>query len=160
MNPTIRFAKIDDFELVRNFDPHSKYIDPQKIKNKLVADEIILAFDNDKPTGIIKFSYIWATRPYMDLIWVLPEYRKQGVGVNLLQFLEDYLRENGYTHLMTSSEKQEAAPQEWHKKQGFIPCGELAGINLPDSDTPEVFFYKRIATGDPSKDALKEYSIL
>ena len=160
MKLNIRFATLDDFELVRRFDPHSKYIDPEKIRSKLGAEEIILAFDGEKPVGIIKFSYFWATRPYMDLIWVLPDYRKQGVGLQLLGYLEEYLRDNGYTYLMTSSEKHETAPQDWHKRQGFLPCGELAALNLPDDDTSEVFFYKRIATGDPKHDALKEYPIL
>ncbi len=156
---TIRFATPDDFQLVRTFDPHSKYIDPVRIQHKLDAQEVILAFEGTQPVGIIKFSYFWATRPYMDLIWVNAKLRGQGIGSKLLTFLETYLVENGYTTLMTSSQENEPEPQAWHKQHGFSEAGVLSGINLPMENTREIFFYKRIGSGDPKADCLKEYPL-
>ena len=160
MNITIRFADQSDFSLVRTFDPHSQYIDPEKIKSKLRDNEIIFAFDSEKPIGIIKFSYFWATRPYMDLIWVDESHRGKGVGSQLLIFLEKYLVEQGYTYLYTSSEENETAPQAWYKGHGFVQCGTLSAINLPHDENGEVFFYKHIATTDPTKEELRTYNLL
>lgn len=160
MSAMVRFADQGDFKLVRELDPHSKYIDPLKIKNKLRDGEIILAFDSNKPIGIVKFSYLWATRPYMDLIWVDESYRGKGVGSQLLTFLEKYLTEQQYTYLYTSSEENETAPQEWHKGHGFVECGRLSAINLPHDANREVFFYKHIAATDPTKDKLRTYEVL
>lgn len=144
MNLNIRFVQPEDFQLVRKLDPHSKYIDPNKIKQKLEANEVIVALDGVVPVGLIKFSNFWATRPYIDLIWLKDEYRGQGIGKQLLSFLEEYLIQEGHLYLMTSSQKDELAPQKWHRTQGFLPCGELSSLNLPMDDVSEVFFYKKL----------------
>ncbi len=158
MNISIRFAKSDEFQLVRRLDPHSKYIDPKKIQHKLDVNEIIIALESEKPIGILKFSYFWATRPYMDLIWLKKHYRGQGIGQQLLSFFEEYLITKGYFYLITSSEKDELAPQRWHQKQGFVPCGEVRGLNLPESDIAEVFFQKKLQNYQQEK--LKEFPII
>lgn len=144
MSLLIRFANPEDFALVRHFDPHSGSIDPVRIQHKLSAQEIILAFDATQPVGIIRFCYIWSVKPYLDLIWVSQSHRSQGIGTQLLHFLETDLLKHGYTHLMTSSMENEPAPQKWHKQHGFREIGQLADINLPDDDTREVFFIKEL----------------
>ena len=160
MNINIRFAKPEDFKLVRELDPHSKYIDPKKIKQKLEANEIIVALGDAAPVGLIKFSYFWATRPYMDLIWLKDEYRGHGIGKQLLSFLEKYLVKEGHLYLMTSSEKDEITPQKWHMSQGFLPCGELTSLNLPMNNTSEAFFYKKLTDAKNEDEKLKKYPIL
>lgn len=159
MDVKVRFGKIADFKQVRLFDPHSEYIDPNKIKIKLNQKEIILALSENKIVGLIKFSYFWSTRPYLDLIYVEKSFRNSGVGRELLQFLENYLVKNGYSYLFTSSEYAEKEPQAWHQRMGFKTCGILDKINLPHTSTKEIFFYKRIATGNPKNDHLKKYPI-
>ena len=160
MSINIRFAEPSDLKLVRQLDPHSKYIDPKKIGQKLAANEIIIVLDDTKPVGLIKFSYFWATRPYMDLIWLKEQYRSKGIGKQLLSFLEDYLVSEGHLYLMTSSEKDEPAPQNWHRSQGFTPCGELASLNLPMKDVAEVFFYKKLTDVKKEDEKLREYPII
>lgn len=160
MSINIRFAEPSDFKIVRQLDPHSKYIDPKKIEQKLAVNEIIIALDGTDPIGLIKFSYFWATRPYMDLIWIKEQYRSKGFGKQLLSFFENYLVQEGHLYLMTSSEKDELAPQKWHKSQGFIPCGELTSLNLPMDDIPEIFFYKKLTDAKKEEEKLKEYPIL
>lgn len=160
MSINIRFADPSELKLVRLLDPHSKYIDPKKIEQKVVANEIIIALDDVQPIGLVKFSYFWATRPYMDLIWIKEAYRNKGIGKQLLSFLEDYLVSQGYLYLMTSSEKDELAPQKWHTSQGFIPCGELTSLNLPMANVPEVFFYKKLTDTKKADEKLKEYPVI
>jgi ribosomal protein S18 acetylase RimI-like enzyme len=155
----IRFALSSDFQNIRQFDPHSNYIDPEKIKQKIAANEIILALRDQEIVGIIKFSYFWATRPYIDLVWVKQDFRRQGIGKQLIHYLEEYLVKEGYTHLLTSAEAQDPTAQSWHRSQGFVECGQITALNLPHDTTPEIFYYKRIASGDPKKDKLKTYVI-
>ena len=155
----IRFATQSDFRTVRLTDPHSKYIDPDKIRRKIEGKEVILAFIGKESIGIIKFSYFWATRPYLDLIFIKEEHRKSGVGIKLLDFLESYLLENGYCYLMSSSEEEEKEAKAWHRKRGFREIGKLVEINVPDSDVSEVFFIKRLEC-DQKADKLLEYPVL
>lgn len=69
----IRFAQLKDLKNVRRFDPHSEHIDKEKIRNKIEQKEIIVAEDNHEIAGLIKFSYFWQTRPYLDLIFINPK---------------------------------------------------------------------------------------
>jgi len=155
MHPNIRFADIGDFLKYREFDPHSMYIDPKKIDHKIKQDEIIIATNDDKIVGLIRLGFIWSTRPYMEYIYVDEQFREKGIGKALLAFLEDYLKKNQYGYLFSSSEEDEKAAREWHKKNGFKEIGKLPKINLPFDETSEVFFIKKISD---YKD-LKEYPI-
>ncbi|MFW5703574.1 MAG: GNAT family N-acetyltransferase [Patescibacteria group bacterium] len=141
---TIRFATETDFDLVRSIDPHAQNIDPDRIRRKIQGAEILLAYADGEPVGLIRFSYFWSTRPYLDLIWFQPHARGKGYGTQLLHFLEQYLVRQGHTHLLSSSQENEPGPQQWHKNQGFTFCGELKGINLPQEETSEYFYIKSL----------------
>ncbi len=145
-NFLIRFAREDEKDLVRNLDPHSKYIKPLRTKQQLEDKRIILAFDQDQPVGLIKFSYFWDTRPYIDLIWLKEAYRGLGIGTKLLKFLEDYLVKAGCSYLFISAQENEPKALKWHQSRGFKICGSLDKINLPQEDTKEIFLYKQISS--------------
>lgn len=151
---TIDFATIDDFENFRLFDPHSKYINPQLTKTKIQNSEIILAKEDIEIVGLLRLNYIWSTRPYIEFIFVKEDRRNSGIGKQLLQFLEEYLRSE-YAYLFSSSEEQDLKAIEWHKRNGFKEMGKLTDLNLPHDTTAEIFFSKKIS--DIGK--LKEYNI-
>jgi len=69
--------------------------------------------------------------------------------------LEDYLIENKYAYLFSSSGEQDIKAIEWHKKNGFKEMRKLSDLNLPHDKTAEIFFSKKIS--DVGK--LKEYDI-
>lgn len=142
---TIRFAAPQDFASIRRFDPHSKYLDPQRIHNKIVQKEILIAEENDTIVGLMKFSYFWATRPYIDLIYVEPKRRKQGISGLLLSFLEEYLIREGYAYLFSSAEHQDKEAQCWHEHMGFRNMGTITDLNLPHDETAEIFYSKKIS---------------
>lgn len=138
----VRFAKTSDFRKIRKFDPHSQYLDPKKIKRKVQDKEVILAREGEEIVGILKFSYFWQTRPFIDLIFVDEKYRGKGISVLLLKFLERFLVKEKYAYLFSSSEQK---AQNWHKHMGFKEMGKLTKINLPHDKTAEIFFSKKIS---------------
>ncbi len=150
----IDFASIEDFGSFRLFDPHSKYINPQLIKSKIQNFEIILAKEDSEIVGLLRLNYIWSTRPYIEYIFVKEDRRNSGIGKQLLQFLEEYLK-NEYAYLFSSSEEQDLKAIEWHRRNGFKEMGKLTDLNLPHDKTAEIFFSKKIS--DIGK--LKEYDI-
>ncbi|MBB3164554.1 ribosomal protein S18 acetylase RimI-like enzyme [Rhizobium laguerreae] len=79
----------------------------------------------------------------MEMIRVLPGYRRSGVGTTLFLAWEKAMRDDGARMLMTSSECDESRPQDWHRRNGFSETGaiELPGLQL----VPEIFFIKQIA---------------
>lgn len=155
----IRFATLKDFNQVRLFDPHSKYIDPEKIRQKLKNEEIIIATINSEIIGIIKFSYFWATRPFLDLIWIKENQRNKGIGKELLNYLENYLTSEKHNYLFSSAEEKDKEAILWHKKNDFIETGKVKCLNLPHDKTPEIFFYKRISKRPENEDSLTTYNL-
>ena len=142
----VRFARLDDLD----FAYQDGYITAKILKSKIEAqlalnpdriEDVVIAEWNGKRVGYVRLEYLWSIVPYIALIRVLPEYRRQGVGKALLRFIETFLREAGHDALYSSSQADEPEPQAWHRHVGFIECGFIAGIN---EDIGEVFFRKSL----------------
>ena len=142
----VRFARLDDLD----FAYQDGYITAKILKSKIEAqlalnpdriEDVVIAEWNGKRVGYVRLEYLWSIVPYIALIRVLPEYRRQGVGKALLRFIETFLREAGHDALYSSSQADEPEPQAWHRHVGFIECGFITGIN---NGIDEVFFRKRL----------------
>lgn len=141
----VRFARLDDLD----FAYQDGYIPAGVLKRKIEGqtlnpariEDVVIAEWNGKRVGYVRLEYLWSIVPYISLIQVLPEYRRQGVGKALIQFIETFLREAGYEALYSSSQADEPEPQAWHRHVGFEECGFIAGIN---DRVGEVFFRKRL----------------
>lgn len=143
---TIRFARLDDLD----FAYQDGYISAEMLKRKIDAqlalnpdriEDILIAERNGKRVGYVRLEYLWSIVPYISLIHVLPESRRQGVGKALLQFIETFLRDIGHEVLYSSSQTDEPEPQAWHRHVGFEECGFIAGIN---DGIGEVLFRKNL----------------
>ena len=139
MNLEIRFADFNDLESCVELDLH-KNIDT--IKNKISMNEVIVAEVNNEVIGCLKIEYIWTHLPFISYIVIRKEFRSYGVGKSMLTFLEQYLKENGQSTLLSSTMTDAVNPQKWHLKMGFIECGMLCGIN--DDGVGEIFFKKAL----------------
>ena len=142
----VRFARLDDLD----FAYQDGYITAKILKSKIEAqlalnpdciEDMVIAEWNGKRVGYVRLEYLWSIVPYIALIRVLPEYRRQGVGKALLRFIETFLRNAGHEALYSSSQADEPEPQAWHRHVGFVECGFITGIN---DGIGEVFFYKRL----------------
>jgi len=122
-----------------SFVAQDGYVSRDIIAAKLDAGEVLIAEKDSIPVGYLRIEYLWSRLPYITLIRVLPEYRKQGVGKALLAFLERKLESAGHTVLLSSSQADEPEPQTWHRHMGFTECGRLEMIN---DGVDEVFFRK------------------
>src|SRR5262245_35664334 len=122
---SVRFATLADLEFVQQ----DHYISPEIIRRKIAWQEVIVAEQRGCLVGYLRLEYLWSSIPYIALIRVLPDFRRQGIGQALLSFLEAYLRSQGHTALYSSSQADEPEPQAWHRRVGFKECGIIAGIN-------------------------------
>ncbi|GBG08237.1 putative GNAT family N-acetyltransferase [Paenibacillus agaridevorans] len=104
--------------------------------------EIILAKDDEDLIGYLRLEYLWSKYPYIGLIMVHPDYRGKGLGKRLLKYVEEHLKSKGLKTIYSSSQVNEADPQEWHRKMGFKECGIINGIN--EGKIGEVFFVKEL----------------
>ena len=102
----VRFARLDDLD----FAYQDGYIPAKVLKPKIEAqvalnpdriEDVVIAEWNGKRVGYVRLEYLWSIVPYISLIRVLPEYRRQGVGKALLRFIETFLREARVTRHST-----------------------------------------------------------
>ncbi|HEY0319544.1 MAG TPA: GNAT family N-acetyltransferase [Pyrinomonadaceae bacterium] len=135
---SIRFATPADLDFVQQ----DHYLPAAVVERKIQWQEIIVAELNGVLAGYVRLEYLWSLIPYIALIHVLPEYRRQGIGKALLAYTEEFLREQGYKSLYSSSQVDEAEPQAWHRHVGFEECGVIAGINR--GGIGELFFRKQL----------------
>ena len=142
----VRFARVDDLD----FAYQDGYIPTKVLKPKIEAqvalnpdriEDVVIAEWNSKRVGYVRLEYLWSIVPYIALIRVSPEYRRQGVGKTLLRFIERFLRDTGHDALYSSSQADEPEPQAWHRHVGFEECGFIVGIN---EGVGEVFFRKSL----------------
>ena len=134
----VRFATPLDHDFVQQIHP----LPAELMKRKIEWQEIVVAERNGCLVGQALLEYLWSSVPYITLIRVLPEHRRQGIGRAMLHHIEGFLRDEGHDVLYSSSQVDEPPPQAWHRHVGFEECGIIACINA--HGVGEVFFRKRL----------------
>jgi GNAT superfamily N-acetyltransferase len=132
---------MEDFEWCASLDDH---INNEMLRRKIEASEILLAETSGHLMGYLRLDYFWSSIPYIALIRVREDRRKQGIGRAMLAFLENHAIERGVDIILSSSQANEAEPQAWHRHVGFEECGILNGIN--EDGVGEIFFRKKLVT--------------
>jgi GNAT superfamily N-acetyltransferase len=135
---TVRLAQAADLEAV-NLDG---YISDEVLLKKIAEEEVFVLVVDGRPAGYIRLEYHWSIVPYIALIRIEVPYRGRGYSRDLLEFVENFLRDRGYDTLYSSSTGDEAEPQAWHRHMGFVECGFIAGMN--EGGVGEVFFRKTL----------------
>lgn len=119
---------------------HDRHVHERWVRRCLSLGEYIVAEQEGEPIGFLRFSWFWGMIPFMDLIMVLPEHRRSGVGTALFRYWEAAMRETGATLVMTSSQSDEAEPRARHRRNGFCDAGNVSFGHL--QPIPEVFLAK------------------
>ena len=139
MKLAIDFATQGDLNWIKQND----HLKSENVVQKIDKKEYIVAKINNKPIGYLRFSLFWSEIPYIDIITVEDEHKRQGVGKAMLDFLERYAIKNNIKVVMSSSQQDEAQPQEWHRKMGFKDAGAIEHFQ-PIQDVPEIIFLKKL----------------
>ena len=99
----------------------------------LYAGFISLSLRNDHVEGVRS-----SPAGYLEGIYVLPEFRKQGIGSRLLQAGEDWCQARGCREMGSDAEWSNTGSQTFHRKAGFnevnrIICYHKSLTNHPSS---------------------------
>jgi ribosomal protein S18 acetylase RimI-like enzyme len=92
-----------------------------------------------RPIGLLKFTILWETLPFIELIWLKPRARGHQLGRSAVQAWEKEMRERGFNLVLTSSAADEPGQHFW-RKLGYTDCGSLTVRNKP----AEIFLQKRL----------------
>lgn len=118
---------------------HDRHVTAEFIDKCIDEKRIVVVRDNGQPVGWLRFGYMWDVIPFMNMLWVDSEHRRQGVGRRLVEFWESEMQKAGHRKVMTSSQADEDG-QHFYRKLEYKDCG---GFVLP-GEPLEVMFYKEL----------------
>lgn len=129
-------ATLADWSLLISLDTH---LSKEKIKEKIERQEIFLAKENNKIIGFLRFNYFWDELPFINLLFVEADYRKQGIGSAFMNAFEQQMKELGYSQILLSTQSDEEG-QHFYRKLNYTDCGAL----LLSKEPTELFFVKKL----------------
>lgn len=137
---TIRRARLTDYRQLALLDHVARKSKTrrnwlrQTIRERAVW--VLTAGRAIKAYGILKRSFF--QRPFIEMLYVAKDERRQGYGERLLSKLEmEGLRND---EVWTSTNHTNRPMQQLLKKRGFLRSGRVTGLDKGD---PEVFYVRR-----------------
>lgn len=130
----IRYAKDADIDLLTE---HDKHISKEELRNAVSLRRVYIAEENGSFVGWMRYNLFWDNTPFMNLLYLLEEYRGKGLGRQIVTFWENEMVRQGFETVMTSTQSNEYA-QHFYFKLGYEAIG---GFRL-DGDAYEVIFAK------------------
>ena len=121
----VRLARETDIPALQKLDRWPK---EHVWRQKIVAGEVIVLELEGRVIGLIRYTVLWTTVPFMGLIEIEAAHRGKGYSRILLSFLKDHLRAQGFVALLSSSQTDEPEPQRWHLHMGFSSNGLIENI--------------------------------
>jgi ribosomal protein S18 acetylase RimI-like enzyme len=134
-NLIIRSAEIKDFLWIKKNDHITENILQDKIENR----EIYIVEEKGKLIGWLRFNLFWDTIPFMNMLYLLEEYRNIGIGKKLVNYWEEEMKTKGYKTVLTSTQSDESG-QHFYRKIGYTEIGGFKYLEDPF----EIIFIKKI----------------
>lgn len=132
----IRYAVMADKELLLSKDSHIK----ENIwKDSINNNREIIMFVNSNFAGWLRYNLFWDKIPFMNMLYLLEEYRGKGYGTRMVEFWESEMIKHGYDKVMTSSQANESA-QHFYRKLGYRDAGGF----FPFCNDFEIIFTKEL----------------
>lgn len=135
-NKEIRYVNESDFKLLFKYEHLSK----EELNNCIKQKRILAIFNNDNLIGWLRYNLFWDEIPFINMLYILEEYRHQGYGNKILNYWEKEMMKNSYSRVMTSTLSNEKA-QFFYRKNGYIDCGSL----LLPQEPLEIIMMKKLS---------------
>jgi len=92
------------------------------IKSK--AGSLFVTESSGKPVGYFCLAYGYSLELhgkdcFLDEIFIIPEYRKQGIGAEVMKFIEDYLKKENFKSIHLIVFEKNILAQQFYIKKGF-----------------------------------------
>ena len=116
---TIRIATTEDKDfLVAN----RRHIDAGLMREKVADGQVYVAESNGEIVGWARYGLFWDNVPFLNMIYILDDYRKRGIGSALMSAWEQDMAARGHRMVLTSTQSDEAA-QHFYRRLGYRDCG-------------------------------------
>jgi GNAT superfamily N-acetyltransferase len=118
---TARVASTSDLPFLREVDRH---ISPDTLADLVSAGRVMVVEVDDVVVGFWRWGLFWDQVPFMNLLWVLPARRGQGVGTALVNAWERFQLAAGHDLVLTSTVSAERS-QHLYRRLGYVDSGAL-----------------------------------
>ena len=136
MNIEIRYATLEDKELLLSKDSHIK----ENIwEETMKSNREIIMLVNGEFAGWLRYNLFRDEIPFMNMLYFFEEYRGKGYGTQIVKFWESEMVKLGYDKVMTSSQANEFA-QHFYRKLGYQDAGSF----FPFCNDLEIIFTKEL----------------
>ena len=134
---TIRTAVPADLDGIRNYDRH---IPASRLEDCIRRRQVVVLEDNGKILGVLRWNLFWQSLPFLDLIFLDDALRGQGWGTEMMALWEINMTEQGFRHVLLSTQEDELA-KFFYEKLGYTLCGDFLP---PDQDARELMYRKEL----------------
>ena len=136
----MQIANTDDIPAILQHEHLSESV----LKNKVNRNEIYVACDGDIFIGWLRYNLFWDTIPFMNMLFLLPNYRGKSIGRQLVQYWEKQMKTQGYKKLMTSTQQNEHA-QHFYVALGYVATGGFVQTSEAlTEESLEIIFIKEL----------------
>ena len=137
MDAIIRMAALTDLPFLAE---HDRHITPAELDNSIrLSHVLIMETAAGEPIGWLRWNLFWDNTPFMNMLYLLEDYRLKGYGRTLVSHWEALMREQGHTAVLTSTQANEGA-QHFYRHLGYEDVG---GFLLP-GETYELIMHKAL----------------
>jgi len=137
MSVTTRLASSSDLPFLGKVDRH---VSLDVLTDVVSAERVMVVEVDGVVVGFLRWGLFWDQVPFMNLLWVLPDWRGQGVGTALVDAWEKSQLVAGHSMVLTSTVSAERA-QHLYRRLGYVDSGALL---LPD-EPAELLLRKPLA---------------
>lgn len=137
MRVTARVASNSDLPFLGEVDRH---VSRDDLAGLVSAGRVMVVEVDDVVVGFLRWGLFWDQVPFMNLLWILPNRRGQGLGTKLVEAWERSQLAAGHSLVLTSTVSTETA-QHLYRRLGYVDSGALL---LPD-EPAELIFRKPLA---------------
>lgn len=137
MHVGTRIARDRDLPFLREVDGH---VSPQDLAHLVSLGRVMVAEVDAVAVGCLRWGLFWEQVPFMNLLWVVEQWRGKGIGTTLVETWERALVAQGHGLVLTSTSSAERA-QHLYRRLGYVDSGSLL---LPQEPT-ELILRKLLA---------------
>jgi ribosomal protein S18 acetylase RimI-like enzyme len=139
-----RLGTINDIDVICSSIDQRVFI-PAFLERSIASSHFHVALLNDSLiVGYAVLNYSFYAKAFIAMLRVHPSYRRQGVGLTLMQYLEQ-LALCTAKKLFTSTNLSNLAMQSLLVKLQYKLTGVIHNLDDDEDDDPELVYYKSLA---------------
>lgn len=132
----IRTAVKSDVDFLLKYDRH---ISEKELHSVIGLGRVFIAEEEGQFIGWLRWGLFWDNTPFLNMLYLLQNYRNRGYGKELVLYWENLMKESQYPIVMTSTLSNENA-QHFYRKLNYTDAGSL----IRKGEPLEIIFVKEL----------------